>query len=212
VLNGPCQCACKLARQSKDRKIVGLLGCDLSSAFDTLHPDTLLNKLESVGVTSRSHSWFHSYLVGGEQCVDWEGERSKFVKVRFGVRQGSILGPILFLLHTADMAATVGPKLNVTYAHNSNVWAVANSLSKLKDKLEELVGKFATWARTNGLIMNAGKTQLLVSSSGKDLTDFTVMVNGRAITLSNEFELLGVKYDRQFSTAPYDAMVASAAR
>jgi hypothetical protein len=89
---------------------------------------------------------------------------------------------------------------------------MANSLSKLKDKLEELAGKFATWARKNCLVMNAGKTQLLVTSSGKDLTDFTVMVDGKAILPSNEFELLGVKYDRQFSTAPHDAMVALAAR
>jgi hypothetical protein len=76
-----------------------------------------------------------------------KGREAKFVEVRFGVRQGLILGPILFLLHTADMAAAISTQLNVTYADDSNVWAVANSLGELKDKLEELAGKFATWAK-----------------------------------------------------------------
>lgn len=98
----------------KAGQMVGILGFDLSSAFDTLHPSTLLDKLKSVGISGRSNSWFESYLVGGEQQVDWEGERSKFARVLFGVRQGSILGPILFLLHTADMASAVGTAFNVT--------------------------------------------------------------------------------------------------
>jgi hypothetical protein len=197
----------------KAGKIVGLLGFDLSAAFDTLHPDTLLQKLEAVGITGRSNSWFRSYLTGGSQCVDWEGAISSFVDVEFGVRQGSILGPILFILHTADMASAVGTALNVTYADDSNVWAVSDTLEELKNKLENLAARFSAWAKGNGLAMNAGKTQLLVSSNGgRDLSSFSVNVDGKLIKASDTFELLGVKYDRRLTTAPHDAMVAKASR
>jgi hypothetical protein len=128
----------------------------------TLHPSMLLDKLKLVGISGRSNSWFESYLVGGEQQVDWEGERSKFARVLFGVRQGSILGPILFLLHTADMASAVGTAFNVTYADDSTIWCYANTADELKIKLEDLAARFSAWAVGNGLVMNAGKTQLIV--------------------------------------------------
>lgn len=198
----------------KAGQLVGILGFDLSSAFDTLHPSTLLDKLESVGIKRRSNafSWFESYLVGGEQQVDWDGERSEFARVLFGVRQGSILGPILFLLHTADMASAVGTALNVTYADDSTVWCYADTADELKNKLEDLAARFSAWAAGNGLVMNAGKTQLIVSNSSKVPNDFNITVSGKVIKASDEFELLGVRFDRRLSTAPHDVMVAVAAR
>jgi hypothetical protein len=160
-------------------KFVGLLGFDLSSAFDTLHPDTLTDKLKALNITGRALSWYRSYLTGGEQCVEWEGVRSCFKEVAFGVRQGSILGPVLFLVHTANTADAVGTRLNVTYADDSNVWVAAGSLVELKVELEKLAQRFSRWAKGNGLAMNASKTQLLVSSNTGNVDDFTVMVDGK---------------------------------
>jgi hypothetical protein len=60
--------------------------------------------------------------------------------------------------------------------------------------------------------MNAGKTQLIISSNGKVPNNFTVNVGGRMIAASHEFELLGVKFDRRLTTAPHDAMVAAATK
>jgi hypothetical protein len=195
----------------KRGKLVGLLGFDLSAAFDTLDPEVLLDKLMALGIRGRSAHWFRSYLTDGKQCVDWDGEISGFVAVKYGVRQGSILGPVLFLVHTAYMASAVGTDCNVTYADDSNVWAVADSLEELREKLEGLAARFTVWAKTNGLVMNAGKTQMLVG--GKRTSDpFTVNVGGKDIKAGNCFELLGVRFDNKFSTLPHDAMVAAAAR
>jgi hypothetical protein len=90
-------------------KIIGVLAAfDLSAAFDTLDPAVLIPKLEALGLLGSSLRWFLSYLTGGSQMVDWEGLRSSTAKVHFGVRQSSILGPLLFLIHVADLPDAVG--------------------------------------------------------------------------------------------------------
>jgi ABC-type phosphonate transport system ATPase subunit len=101
----------------------------------------------------------------------------------------------------------------VTYADDSNVWALSDTLEELKTKLEDLAARFAAWASGNGLVINGSKTQLLVShNGGKNLDGFTVDVCGKAVVASDGFELLGVKFDRRLTTAPHDAMVAAATR
>ena len=83
--------------------MVGVLAFDVSSAFDTVDPDTLLAALASLGAKGRELQWFHSYLTGGQQCVDWSGTRSSFTPVKYRVCQGSILGPLLFITLMADL-------------------------------------------------------------------------------------------------------------
>jgi hypothetical protein len=76
--------------------------------------------------------------------VDWDGAVSRYVEVKYGVRQGSILGPVLFTLHTADMAAALGDAPNITYADNSNVWSIADNCAAIKTHLEVLTKRFVS--------------------------------------------------------------------
>jgi hypothetical protein len=100
-------------------KIIGVLAFDLSAPFDTLDPAVLKPKLEALGVLGLSLRWFTSYLSGGLQMVDWEGSRSSTAKVHFGVRQGSILGPLLFLIHVADLPDAIGVGGIIYFAMNA---------------------------------------------------------------------------------------------
>ena len=76
---------------------------DLSAAFDTVDHATLLKRMEiSYGLKGRLLSWFRSYLTGRKQSVQFNYARSLPTLVLFGVPQGSVLGPIIFLLYTAD--------------------------------------------------------------------------------------------------------------
>jgi len=81
---------------------------DLSTAFDTVDHDVLVQRLQtSYGVKGNVLQWFQSYLHGRQQSVRRGIKSSKPVTVIYGVPQGSILGPILFVLYTADIAALV---------------------------------------------------------------------------------------------------------
>ena len=76
---------------------------DLSKAFDCLQYDKLFKKMECIGFDSRTLDWFKSYLSDREQCVDVNGTLSDWQTVNLGVPQGSILGPILFLIYVNDI-------------------------------------------------------------------------------------------------------------
>jgi hypothetical protein len=104
-------------------KVVAIIGYVLSSAFDTVVKESLLPKLEATGITGRQLYWFSSYMSGGQNCVVWNVAESGWLPVEYGVRKGSILGPILFLVSVADIPEFIGGSRNSTsmYADNLGV-------------------------------------------------------------------------------------------
>jgi hypothetical protein len=104
-------------------QVVGIMAFYLSASFDTVAAEQLLPKLQSLGVSGRALAWFKSYLTGGSQQVSWDGTLSNLIAVRYGMRQGSILGPVLFLVLISNMANAlgIGDDENVVYADNTTI-------------------------------------------------------------------------------------------
>jgi hypothetical protein len=191
--------------------VVGVAAFDLTAAFDTVDKAQLVTKLTALGITGKACSWLESYLSGGRQCVDWNGARSR---VEFGVRQGSILGPLLYLILVADMpdCVGIGSTCNSGYADDTAIWAVG-TLEQVRHTLEERASLFISFTKGNGLSLNASNTQLLVGGvSSKDLSGFSILVDGIKVNPSPTLELLGVTFDHKFLTRPHDVAVAKAAQ
>lgn len=104
--------------QSDLGNYTGMVVLDLQKAFDTVAHDILLHKLEAIGMNDGSVDWFRSYLTGREQVVDINKTISPPCSIICGVPQGSILGPLLFLIYVNDMAGAVKCKL-LLYADDS---------------------------------------------------------------------------------------------
>jgi hypothetical protein len=195
-------------------QVVGLMALDLSAAFDTVAAKQLAPTLQAIGVTGRELKWFLCYMSGGKQGVVWEGMVSSLTNILYGVRQGSILGPILFIILLSGMAAYLGVRdgENVVYADDSNVWQMGRNVEKVVRKLREKASLSVDYTRSMGLSMNASKTQLLFFGDAGYVADVTVEVDGSTIKPSNNIKLLGVGYDRKLLTTPHVPLLLAAVR
>jgi hypothetical protein len=84
-------------------KVVAVVGFDLSAAFDTIGREDLPPKMLAIGIGGKALRWFRCYLTDAKQTVVWDGQVSDVVNVEYRVRQGSLLGPVLYLLHVSDL-------------------------------------------------------------------------------------------------------------
>ena len=178
---------------------------DLSAAFDTLEHSLLLRKLESANVRGIPLKWFQSYLSGRSQCVLWNDILSNYLPLNKGVPQGSILGPILFLVMIQDMpkyltrnTGTTSSKV-VGYADDTTVYVKAKNPEHLRMELQSLGHIMVDYCDKNGLVLNGQKTQLLTNARKK----FEININHDIVNSNPTVSLLGLEYDANFSTAPY---------
>ena len=106
--------------QMDKSNFTGMVLLDLQKAFDTVDHGVLLMKLEAIELDADGLRWFLSYLSDRTQLVDVHGIGSSFANVTCGVPQGSILGPLLFLIYVNDMAGAINEKI-LLYADDTAI-------------------------------------------------------------------------------------------
>ena len=189
------------------RKDVVLVMLDLSAAFDTLDHNILLNRLQHhFGITGTVLDWFRSYLKDRVHRVSINSTTSTEAFLRFGVPQGSVLGPLLFTLYITplDEIITSHGLDNMLFADDSQIYIVCNSPQDVKLDLESCVENVRQWMRSNMLILNDGKTEVIQFSSRykRDVTKLDSLRIGTCnITPSTKVKNLGATIDSDGSMA-----------
>ena len=105
--------------------------CDLAKAFDTVSHSILLEKLKIYGIRGKANDWFKSYLSHRQQYTVFNNKRSTCKDVKYGVPQGSILGPLLFLLYINDITNTSKKLKFLLFADDTNIFIKGNDVNEL---------------------------------------------------------------------------------
>ena len=173
---------------------VGISCFDFSSAFDTVSSTVLDHKLG--WATTHARKLIKDYLTGGHQTVIWNGAASEGREILFGVRQGSILGPLLYIILTGDlpdaMCSNIGPAakaLASCYADDSTGVSISKSWHETDKAMEKVASNLAEYSTSVGLYLNLSKTQTLRLNHTDTSKSSTVNVLGVQINKSGGFSI-----------------------
>jgi hypothetical protein len=175
----------------------GAIFLDLKKAFDCVNHVLLLNKLSEFGITGNTLQWFRSYLNNRNQAVNINSSISTFKNINMGIPQGSILGPLLFIIFVNSLPESVNCKC-IMYADDTLLLCTAKNASVLQSKLQSNLLKVANWFNSNHLTLNIEKTKFMIFGTQHVLNNFenvTLSYNNKIIDKVDKFKYLGVTFD-----------------
>lgn len=182
-----------------ERQIVGVIFVDLKRAFETIDRGRLLEKLYQYGITGTVLEWFRSYLNDRRQQVQFNDRWSKILTTEYGVPQGSVLGPLLFIIYMNDIVNVCAEVCNIKmFADDTLIYVTGESSAEVERKLNIAFNVIEEWMNVNKLKLNAEKTKyMLVRSIRKELRGNTIVrcLNGNEIERVEIMKYLGVMID-----------------
>ena len=145
-----------------DKKFGCGIFIDLKKAFDTVNHDILLSKLDHYGIRNVALSWFKSYLSGSKQYVHINGVNSVTKDITCGVPQGSVLGPLLFLLYINDLPNISNKLKFYLFADDTNIYFESDDLKQIERTVNKELKKLHEWLCLNRLSLNISKTNFVI--------------------------------------------------
>ena len=142
-------------------KMIGVVLVDFKKAFDLVDHQILLNKLEIYGIKDDALSWFNTYLTSRKQQVSINNCKSDFRQISYGVPQGSILGPLLFLLFINDLPLHTNSVFTDLYADDTTLYDIQDSMEQIENNLQTALNSLEIWCKNNEMILNSAKTKVM---------------------------------------------------
>ena len=174
---------------------------DFSKAFDCVNHSILLQKLNFYGIRGIAYQWFASYLGNRKQYVCYDGVSSEDGNISCGVPQGSILGPILFLLYINDIVNVSSTLFLILFADDTNAFISGKNIMEIISKMNLELKKLVIWLDVNKLRLNTKKTHFMVfSPTKKSVPDHCKLsISNDEIHQVSHTKFLGVMIDNKLN-------------
>lgn len=208
---------CLLDNLDKKNASVALF-CDLSKAFDCVAHALLLEKLDKYGIRGVPHRWFRSYLENRQQCVKIDCQEcmdgcqiSSTRAVTCGVPQGSVLGPILFIIFLNDLPVGVGDCSVTMYADDASILIAKPDIAGAAHALNQKLEVIHSWFSGNKLFLNLDKTHFVYFHTYQDAKQFQFDVRAGGVHVGGaaSVNFLGVRLDETLCWSEHCSAIVS---
>ena len=175
---------------------------DLQKVFGTVnHKILLLSKLEYYGIRGPINGWFKSYLYNRKQSVIINGYESETKIINHGVPQGSVLGPLLFLIYINDLRVCIQNSNVYHFADDTNLLKISTSYKKLQKELNADLKNLNHWLLANKIALNETKTEIIHfhKINNNVPSNLKIKMNGKILYPSDYIKYLGIYLDETLS-------------
>ena len=178
--------------KSLDNKIVSqCVYFDISKAFDRVWHKGLIRKLYAIGVRGLLLSWFKDYLANRTQAVVVKGKKSSYLDISSGVPQGSVLGPLLFLIYINDIVRDIESIIKL-FADDTSIYLSIDDPERRTYILNSDLTKIMKWAETWKVDFNPQKTELMTFSNRRNTDTRPLNFCGQILAETSQHKHLGV--------------------
>ena len=171
---------------------------DFSKAFDTVNHQILFKKLKHYGIQNKNLEWLQNYLLNRQQCTSVNGSTSDLSDITCGVPQGSILGPLLFLIYINDLSDVISNTSMYLYADYTVLLSINKDIHDCYTNIQSDLAHINLWCRRNKLSLNIKKTKCMLFGSRVRLKNSRcpkLNINDVNIDFVHQYKYLGVILD-----------------
>ena len=175
---------------------------DFRKAFDCVQHPLLLKKLEGMNIDGSAVEWVKSYLTGRQQRVFANDVYSQNLTVTQGVPQGSVLGPLFYIIYANDLSKIVMNCEIAMYADDTVLYISGNNFEASVKKMQEDIDAISRWCLVNGIMANTDKTKVMVFGSRNGLEripEFKIKFGEDTLQTVTSYNYLGVTLDNQLN-------------